>query len=90
MNTTSELGPVSEPVTQSRRPSLTREHLEPWTANSIDLTLMDGSHRVGVLKSIDKGNLHLQVARGAEALPDGGIIRIVDTFQVKRAARVAL
>jgi hypothetical protein len=82
----SAAAPIVESVAPARRQSLRAEHLEPWKHNVVDLTLTNGSHRVGLLKQIEKGNVHLQAARGSAALPDGGIIRIVDTISIKRAA----
>jgi hypothetical protein len=78
---------VPDSATQPHRNSLTSEHLEPWRENIVDLTLQDGTHRIGLLTQIDKGNVILRAARGNVALPDGGIIRIVDPVEVKRAPR---
>jgi hypothetical protein len=78
---------VPDSATQPHRTSLTSEHLEPWRENVVDLTLADGTHRIGLLTQIEKGNVHLRGARGNVALPDGGVVRIVDTVEVKRAPR---
>jgi len=76
--------PVLAPAPIARR-SLTAGHLEPWRENTVELTLTDGTHRVGLLKRIENGTVQLQAARGAAALPDGCVIRIHDTIAIKRA-----
>lgn len=77
---------MTESATQPRRHLLTAEHFEPWRDTFVDLTLSDGSHRVGLLKQIAKGDVHLRAARGNTPLPDGGVIRIVDTVEIRRGA----
>ena len=70
-----------------RRRSLTAEHLEPWTGNVVDLTMRDGSHRIGLLERIDRASAYLRAVAGVLPPPDGGAIRIADTFIVSRASR---
>jgi hypothetical protein len=61
--------------------------LEPWLANIIDLTLSDGTHRVGLLQKIDGPWAQLSAGRGKPALVDGGKVRISDAVSIVRASR---
>ena len=38
--------------------------LEPWIGNIIDLTLSDGTHRVGLLQKVDDQWAQLNAGRG--------------------------
>ena len=60
------------PSTMQNAHPLTAGNLEPWTGNIIDLTLSDGTHRIGLLEKVD--GLYVQLRSGAEAqpLPEGG------------------
>jgi hypothetical protein len=65
---------------------MTRAYLEPWIGNVIDLTLSDGSHRVGLLQKVDDQWAQLHAGAGKPALLDGGKVRIADTVLITRAA----
>lgn len=66
---------------------MTRAHLEPWTGNIVDLTLSDGTHRIGLLEKVDAQWAQLNPGRGKPALPDGGKVRIAGTVSIVRASR---
>ena len=68
-------------------PRLTVDNLEPWNGNIVDLTMIDGSHRVGLLKRLDKHRVMLKTGRGEPKLPDDGIVQINETTMVSRAWR---
>ena len=61
--------------------------LEPWTGNAIDLTLSDGTHRVGLLLNVDGQWAQLSAGRGMPALLDGGKVLISDAVSIVRATR---
>jgi hypothetical protein len=61
--------------------------LEPWIGNIIDLTLSDGTHRVGLLQKVDDQWAQLNAGRGNRALIDGGKVRISDAVSIVRASR---
>jgi hypothetical protein len=61
--------------------------LEPWIGNIIDLTLSDGTHRVGLLQKVDDQWAQLNAGRGKPALLDGGKVRISDAVSIVRASR---
>jgi hypothetical protein len=61
--------------------------LEPWIGNAIDLTLSDGTHRIGLLQKVDGQWAQLSAGRGLPALLDGGKVLISDTISIVRAAR---
>ena len=61
--------------------------LEPWLSNIIDLTLSDGTHRVGLLQKIDGEWAQLTTGRGMPPILDGGRVRISDAVSIIRGAR---
>lgn len=61
--------------------------LEPWLGNAIDLTLSDGTHRIGLLQKVDGQWAQLSAGRGMPALLDGGKVRIADAVAIVRASR---
>ena len=66
---------------------LTAEHLEPWNGNIVDLTMIDGTHRVGLLHRVNRQQVRLTAGRGEPKLPDGGLVEINQTTTVSRASR---
>lgn len=68
-------------------PALTAEHLEPWNGNIVDLTMIDGTHRIGLLQRVDRDFVRLKTGRGEANLPNGGLIQIDQTTVVSRASR---
>jgi hypothetical protein len=66
---------------------MTSAYLEPWTGNIIDLTLADGTHRIGLLEKVDAEWAHLNPGRGKPALPDGGKVLISGAVSIIRASR---
>jgi hypothetical protein len=67
--------------------TLTAEHLEPWNGNVVELTMLDGTHRVGLLQRVDAQWVRLKVGPGAARLPDGGLIQIDQATAISRASR---
>jgi hypothetical protein len=59
--------------------------LEPWIGNIIDLTLSDGTHRVGLLQKVDGQWAQLNAGRSMPAILDGGKVRIADAVSIVRA-----
>jgi len=72
---------------KSPRAKLTAEHFEPWRYNRIDLTLTDGTHRVGMLAQVNKKDILLRSERGGVKLQDDGVVQIVDAVSIGRASR---
>jgi hypothetical protein len=62
-------------------------NLEPWLGNIVDLTLSDGTHRIGLLRSVDGPFAHLKAGRGKPAVLDGGKVRIADAVSIVRGGR---
>jgi hypothetical protein len=71
---------------ENTRP-VTYANLEPWLWNVIDLTLSDGSHRIGLLEKVDAEWAKLNPGRGNPALPSGGMVSIAGTASIVRASR---
>jgi len=61
--------------------------LEPWLGNIIDLTLADGTHRIGLLQKIDGEWAQLSSGRGEPSIQDGGKVRISDAISIIRGSR---
>jgi len=61
--------------------------LEPWLGNIIDLTLSDGTHRIGLLQKVDHEWAQLSAGRGNPTIVDGGKVRISDAVSIVRASR---
>lgn len=66
---------------------MTDTHLEPWIGTTIDLTLSDGTHRIGLLQKVDGQWAQLNAERRKPALLDGGKVRISDTVSIVRVSR---
>ena len=66
---------------------MTSANLEPWTGNIIDVTLTDGTHRVGLLDRVDAEWAYLSPGRGKPALPDRGMVSIAGAVTIVRASR---
>jgi hypothetical protein len=66
---------------------LTAEHLEPWNGNVVDLTMIDGTHRVGLLQRVNAEFVRLKVGHGAAKLPDNGMVQIDQATSIVRASR---
>lgn len=62
-------------------------NLDPWIGNVIDLTLADGTHRIGLLRKVDAQWAQLDAGRGNPALLDAGKVLISDAVSVVRASR---
>jgi hypothetical protein len=61
--------------------------LEPWLGNIIDLTLSDGTHRIGLLQKIDGQWAQLSAGRGNPPVIDGGRVLISDAVSLVRGSR---
>jgi hypothetical protein len=61
--------------------------LEPWLGNAIDLTMSDGTHRIGLLQKVDAQWAQLTAGRGLPVILDGGKVLISDMISIVRAAR---
>jgi hypothetical protein len=61
--------------------------LLPWLGNIIDLTLSDGTHRIGLLQKVDGEWAQLSPGRGNPPIIDGGKVRISDAVSIVRASR---
>lgn len=61
--------------------------LEPWLGHIVDLTLSDGTHRIGLLQEIDGPWAQLSAGRGNPPILDGGKVRISDAVSIVRASR---
>jgi hypothetical protein len=71
----------------TKRRSLTAEHMEPWNGNVIDVTMADGSHRIGLLEGVDGKSARLRAVGIAAALSNGGVIQLADAIAIQRALR---
>jgi hypothetical protein len=67
--------------------TISNASLEPWIGNAIDLTLSDGTHRIGLLQKVDGEWAQMSAGRGLPVLLDGGKVRISDTVSLVRASR---
>lgn len=65
-----------------RRP-FTPAHLEPWRGNIVDVTMRDGSHRIGLLQGIERG---VATLRGGDEGKDSADFRVADARRVERAS----
>ena len=63
---------------------MTAEHLEPWNGNIVEMTMLDGSHNVGLLRRVDAQWVRLTAT---PALPNGGLVEIALAASVSRASR---
>ena len=68
---------------------LTAEHLEPWRSNAIELTMADGSNRIGVLVALDRLKLSLRRPATAPSTYHFDEFRVADVIGVKRGPRTA-
>lgn len=76
----------SKPKIAAKTRSLTAAHLEPWRGNIIDVTMSDGTHRIGLLDRMEEGMARLR-SIGTFKNPDGGSFRIADAVTLQRASR---
>jgi hypothetical protein len=67
--------------------TITAENLEPWNGNIVDLTMHDGSHRLGLLQRIDTEWVRLKSFGSTKVAPDDGLVRIADARSIARGAR---
>jgi hypothetical protein len=65
---------------------LTAENLEPWNGNIVDLTMLDGTHRTGLLQRVDAEWVRLKSPSPAKS-GDDGLVRIALAASVARFAR---
>jgi hypothetical protein len=65
--------------------SITAENLEPWNGNIVDLTMLDGTHRTGLLQRVDAEWVRLKNPGVKTA--DDGLVRISLAASISRAAR---
>jgi hypothetical protein len=65
--------------------SITAENLEPWNGNIVDLTMLDGTHRTGLLQRVDAEWVRLKNPGPKTA--DDGLVRISLAASISRAAR---
>ena len=71
-------------IAQSATPQpLTDAHLEPWLANVVDVTMRDGSHRIGLLQRIERGVATLRPIDAEHS--DPLVFRVSDARRVGRA-----
>jgi hypothetical protein len=82
----SDAGERKPTMTATRR-SLTPAHLEPWRGNIIDVTMRDGSHRIGLLERMEAGTASLRTIGAVNDRPSVGVISIADAISVERASR---
>jgi hypothetical protein len=66
---------------------LTVDHLEPWSGNIVDVTMLDGSHLHGLLERVDADWVRLRSVDGTKTRPGEGLVRISDTVKIGRAER---
>lgn len=69
-------------------PSLTAEHLDPWRSNAIELTMADGTSRIGMLVALDRLKLSLRRPASAPSTYHVDEVRVADVVGVKRSPRV--
>lgn len=74
-------------ITMENVRSVTYANLEPWLGNIIDLTMADGSHRIGLLEKVDNEWAHFSPGRGKPALADGGKVAFAGAVSIVRASR---
>jgi hypothetical protein len=72
-------------MTNSR--SLTAENLEPWNGNIVDLTMLDGTHRTGLLQRVDAEWVRLKTPNAPKSNAGEGLVRIALAASVSRFAR---
>ena len=77
----------SKPVLAAKRRSLTAAHLEPWKGNIIDVTMLDGSHKIGLLERTEAGTARLRSVGGTNDRVTFGVIQIADAMSIQRASR---
>jgi hypothetical protein len=66
---------------------ITAENLEPWNGNIVDLTMLDGTHRTGLLQRVDSEWVRLKTPGAPKQTGDDGLVRISLAASVSRAAR---
>lgn len=73
-------------VTSRRRP-LTAAHFEPWRGNIIDVTMMDGSHFVGLLERMENDTASVRTIRGVNESRQVRVLQIGESVAIERASR---
>ena len=68
-------------------PALTAEHLDPWNGNIVDLTMLDGTHRIGLLQRVDRNWVRLKTGRGE---PSRGTIGMANSSPQLKPPRCAM
>lgn len=66
---------------------LTSAHLEPWLGNVVDLTMIDGTYRVSLLKKVDAHWAQLRRTPASAPLLNDGTVRIECAVSITRASR---
>jgi hypothetical protein len=77
---------ASKPATVARK-ALTAAHFEPWKGNIIDVTMLDGSHKIGLLERTEAGTARLRSVGGTNDRVTFGVIQIAEAMTVQRASR---
>ncbi len=69
--------------------SLTLEHVSPWTAQVVLLSMRDGTQRIGLLGMVDRNSVRLHPVGGrTDAVPGERVISLADVVGIRRAPRV--
>jgi len=66
---------------------ITAEHLEPWNGNIVDLTMLDGTHRTGLLQRIDAEWVRLKTPGTPKSASGDELVRISQAASIARFAR---
>ncbi len=78
----------SKPTIAAKRRSLTAAHLEPWKGNIIDVTMLDGTHKIGLLeRTTEEGTARLRSVGGTNDRVSVGVIKIAEAISIQRASR---
>jgi hypothetical protein len=78
---------IVETSTTHTHESLTSAHLTPWLGNIVDLTMIDGTHRFGLLKTVDAQWAQLRRTNESATLVNDGKVRVKRTISIARAGR---
>jgi hypothetical protein len=71
----------------SRRRPLTAAHFEPWRGNIIDVTMMDGSHHVGLLERMENDTASMRTMRGVNETRQVSTLKMGESVAIERASR---
>jgi hypothetical protein len=66
---------------------LTAENLEPWNGNIVDLTMLDGTHRTGLLQRIDAEWVRLKTPGAPKSAAADELVQISLAASISRFAR---